>query len=132
MVEFAKTFLDSHSLESLYYGNLSKDQARELTDLLVGERADYLERRAGEIGATVEVKLQTETQLKSPNFWMQVNPNLADWFAGDPVERIVNLENSLLARKREVENYFDQFLKSSSDSQVCRFSKRWRTLNSRT
>ena len=33
---------------------------------------------------------------------MQVNPNLADWFAADPVERIVNLENSLLARKREV------------------------------
>ena len=56
VVEFAKTFLDSHSLESLYYGNLSKEQARELTDLLVGERADYLERRAAEIGATVEVK----------------------------------------------------------------------------
>ena len=38
--------------------------------------------------------------------WMQVNPNLADWFAGDPVERIVNLENSLIARKREVEKFF--------------------------
>ena len=37
---------------------------------------------------------------------MQVNPNLADWFAGDPVERIVNLENSLIARKREVEKFF--------------------------
>ena len=56
VVEFAKTFLDSHSLESLYYGNLRKEQARELTDLLVGERADYLERRAAEIGATVEVE----------------------------------------------------------------------------
>ena len=32
-----------------------KQKARELTDLLVGERADYLERRATEIGATVEV-----------------------------------------------------------------------------
>ena len=63
VVEFAKTFLDSHSLESLYYGNLSKEQARELTDLLVGERADYLERRAEEIGATVEVK-----KPKQPNF----------------------------------------------------------------
>ena len=31
VVEFAKTFLDSHSLESLYYGNLSKEQVRELT-----------------------------------------------------------------------------------------------------
>ena len=94
----------------------------------MGERADYLERRAGEIGATVEVKLQTETQLKSPNFWMQVNPNLADWFAGDPVERIVNLENSLLARKREVDNYFDQFLKSSFNSKVCHFSKRCKNI----
>ena len=55
VVDFAKTFLDGHSLETLYYGNLTKEQARELTDLLVGERADYLERRAGEIGATVEV-----------------------------------------------------------------------------
>ena len=101
VVEFAKTFLDSHSLESLYYGNLSKEQARELTDLLVGERADYLERRAAEIGATVEVKTSF-WELLTCGLWMQVNPNLADWFAADPVERIVNLENSLLARKREV------------------------------
>ena len=42
--------------------------------------------------------------------WMQVNPNLADWFAGDPVERIVNLENSLIARKREVEKFFLGFV----------------------
>ena len=90
VVEYAKTFLDSHSLETLYYGNLSKGQARQLTgiqfhfqyisifdfrqltdnintyqfpnlifrqltDMLVGERADYLERRADELGATVEV-----------------------------------------------------------------------------
>ena len=33
---------------------------------------------------------------------VQVNPNLAEWFAGDPVERIVNLESTLIARKREV------------------------------
>ena len=33
---------------------------------------------------------------------LQVNPNLAEWFAGDPVERIVNLETTLIARKREV------------------------------
>ena len=31
-----------------------------------------------------------------------MNPNLAEWFAGDPVERIVNLETTLIARKREV------------------------------
>ena len=33
VVEYAKTFLDSHSLETLYYGNLSKDQARQLTGI---------------------------------------------------------------------------------------------------
>ena len=33
---------------------------------------------------------------------LQVNPNLAEWFAADPVERIVNLETTLIARKREV------------------------------
>ena len=33
---------------------------------------------------------------------VQVNPNLAEWFAADPVERIVNLETTLIARKREV------------------------------
>ena len=33
---------------------------------------------------------------------VQVNPNLAEWFAGDPVERIVNPESTLIARKREV------------------------------
>ena len=32
---------------------------------------------------------------------LQVNPNLAEWFAADPVERIVNLETTLIARKRE-------------------------------
>ena len=114
VVDFAKTFLDGHSLETLYYGNLTKEQARELTDLLVGERADYLERRAGEIGATVEVNPLPTLDMVNVDFkrhlfkytWMQVNPNLADWFAGDPVERIVNLENSLIARKREVEKFF--------------------------
>ena len=33
VVEYAKTFLDSHSLETLYYGNLSKGQARQLTGI---------------------------------------------------------------------------------------------------
>ena len=33
VVEYAKTFLDSHSLETLYYGNLSKEQARQLTGI---------------------------------------------------------------------------------------------------
>ena len=33
---------------------------------------------------------------------LQVNPNLAEWFAADTVERIVNLETTLIARKREV------------------------------
>ena len=58
---------------------------------------------------------------------MQVNPNLADWFAGDPVERIVNLENSLIARKREVEKFFldvGQFLELFG-FQVFNF-QRWR------
>ena len=33
VVDYAKTFLDSHSLETLYYGNLSKGQARQLTGI---------------------------------------------------------------------------------------------------
>ena len=33
----------------------------------------------------------------------QVNPNLADWFKKDPVERIVNLEGAIISRKREME-----------------------------
>ena len=58
---------------------------------------------------------------------MQVNPNLADWFAGDPVERIVNLENSLIARKREVEKFFScwSFFLEIFSFQVFKF-QRWR------
>jgi hypothetical protein len=61
-------------------------QAKSMTDMLVTKRADYLAKRGEEIGATVET-----------------NPNLEDWFRSDPVERIVNLENSIHSRKREIE-----------------------------
>ena len=56
---------------------------------------------------------------------MQVNPNLADWFAGDPVERIVNLENSLIARKREVEKFFFRCFLELFSFQVFKL-QRWR------
>ena len=62
------------------------NQAQAITDTLVTKRAEYLAKRGEEIGATVET-----------------NPNLEDWFRSDPVERIVNLENSIHSRKREIE-----------------------------
>ena len=73
-------------------------QAREMTDSLVKRRAEYLSARASEIGACVEVSLLFHLRNLLANLVLQVNPNLADWFASDPVERIVNLENSLHSR----------------------------------
>ena len=48
-------------------------------------RVEYLEERLKAVGATVDV-----------------NPNLESWFQQDPVERIVNIETSLITRKRDI------------------------------
>ena len=60
-------------------------QCQQITDDLVKQRADYLLRRGQELSVRTEV-----------------NPNLEEWFSNDPVERIVNLEAALTARKREL------------------------------
>ena len=59
-------------------------QSQLITDELVKLRASYLSRRAEEL----EIKVEK-------------NPNLEEWFQNDPVETIVRLEPSIIARKRE-------------------------------
>ena len=47
---------------------------------------DYLAKRAEELNVKTEI-----------------NPNLEEWFYNDPVERTVNLEAGIIAKKRELE-----------------------------
>ena len=83
----ARALLDRHALEALYYGNLSKAEARGLTEQLLAARAEYLASRAAVLGAQ-----------------QQQQAGLQDWFCGDPVERVVRLESALLARQHELSN----------------------------
>ena len=47
---------------------------------------DYLAKRAEELNVKTEI-----------------NPNLEEWFYNDPVERTVNLEAGIIAKKRELD-----------------------------
>ena len=87
VINYSKNFLDTHTLECLFYGSISKHQAQEITDQLVQLRAEYLDRRGKELGLKAEV-----------------NPILEEWFSNDPVERIVNMQTNIAASKRIQEN----------------------------
>ena len=104
--EYARRFLDSVSLECLFYGSISKQQAQEITDILIDQRAEYVERRGAELGVKVEV-----------------NPVLEEWFSKDPVERIVNMESSIQASRRLQESINQESSPRRTPSPSIRFEE---------
>ncbi|XP_023335027.1 insulin-degrading enzyme isoform X2 [Eurytemora carolleeae] len=87
--DFARTFLDKHSLECLGFGNVDKDQICKLSEILLKRRAEYLELRC----SNLSLKISSD-------------PNLADWFKTDSVERIVRCEKVILQAETKCSNSF--------------------------
>ncbi|XP_071749609.1 insulin-degrading enzyme isoform X2 [Lepeophtheirus salmonis] len=81
---FALDFLDKHSLEAFFYGNLTLETANSMLNSLFEAKLNYLKMRAEGLGLNID-----ETPL----------PHLEEWFLKDPVQKIVLYENAICKRR---------------------------------
>ena len=77
--DYASSFLLNHSLECLFFGNLTVAVANKMANAIIAARKDFLERHIKEL----DVKSDQAQELI-----------LEDWFKNDPVNQITMLENA--------------------------------------